>query len=426
MPRTSPLTIHVLDMGRQMYGDCLLIEDGDTRILIDGGHQSDYEGQDGYDSIPAQLQSILGGEPPFALSLLVVTHCHSDHIGCLPELVANDIIEPEWALVADEHLGFGRIDDADALPLDTLAPDARSVVAALREEDRSAMNPADLVAFLQDAERLEDRYKSMLRQLGRKSKLVRYGKDSHAALERAFVELGLSIIGPSREHLAICAEAIRALTTDAVADLKTDMTVDSPQSAVTLYRKLARSQTSTDALDRPGKGAALNNQSIVFKITRPEGNALFAGDMQFAKAEIRGLDPEMRKLRQAVAAGGPYNFAKLTHHTSYNGVDESVLSDFGDPAWLAHTGGLNDPGHPDTGALAILKSRSRDIKLARTDRNGLFTFTYRNGFDISKGRLNDFTANAGGDVSGGEVMPENAPKVRLSGSISKTFAIRWM
>lgn len=402
MAGQSTLKIHVLDMGRQMYGDCLLIEDGKTRVLVDGGHQSDYEGQDGYDSIPVQLQSILGGKPPFALSLLVVTHCHADHIGCLPDLVANNVIAPEWALVADEHLGFGRINEADVLPLDALPPDLKSVVAALREEDRSAMDERDLADFLQDAVKLEDRYKTMLKQLERTAKVVRYGRDSHAELVRAFAPLGLSIIGPSKEHLAICAEAIRALTKDAVADLVADAAIDLPMTAEAIYRKLVRSGSAADAMDRPGKGAALNNQSIVFRITRQEGNALFAGDMQFAKAEIKGLDPEMRKLRKAVADGGPYGFAKLTHHTSYNGVDESVLTDFGDPPNLAHTGGLNDPGHPDADALALLKSRSRDIQLARTDRNGLFTFTFRDGFEVSKGRLNNFTTNAGGDISGSE------------------------
>ena len=393
MPRDSELKIHALDMGSQMYGDCLLIQKGRTTILVDGGHQSDFEGQEGYASIPEQLQEILG-EPPFELSMLIVTHCHSDHIGCLPELVEDGIIKPTWALIADERLGFGRRTDTDALPLDTLPAVEKAIVAALREEDRSLMDDVELAQFLLDAEKLEDRYKRMLAELQRSgSKVLRYGRDPLDALVAEFSDLGFEVLGPTLEHLAICAESIVRLTTDAADQVKATTARDQDFNPLAIYRSFARATVAADLLDRPGKGAALNNQSIVFKITEGDKAALLAGDMQFAKAEVTGLAPHMRALRQKVAAAGPFTFAKLTHHTSYNGVDDSVLDDFGSPRFLVHTGGLNDPGHPDPGALDVLKARSRDIKLARTDRNGGITYTFARGLEVSKGRLNNFTEN---------------------------------
>ena len=57
-------TYHLLDMGREQYGDCVLCTFGDTTVLIDAGHPSDFKGQDGYDSIPDQLEAILGSAPP--------------------------------------------------------------------------------------------------------------------------------------------------------------------------------------------------------------------------------------------------------------------------------------------------------------------------------------------------------------------------
>jgi glyoxylase-like metal-dependent hydrolase (beta-lactamase superfamily II) len=119
-------TYYLLDMGGEKYGDSILCDFGATRILIDGGHARDFQGQPGFRSIPDQLKQILG-LPPFKISLLVVTHCHADHIGCLPDLVKRGILKPDVALVADENLGFGQGDGGE----DAVLPDA---VLSLGEE----------------------------------------------------------------------------------------------------------------------------------------------------------------------------------------------------------------------------------------------------------------------------------------------------
>src|SRR4028118_1753102 len=100
--------LYLLDMGMERFGDCLLGRFGEVTVLIDGGHPRDIEGRNGFPSIPAQLSRLLGRQPPFTVSLLVVTHAHSDHIGCLPALGREGLLRAEWALVADERLGFGR------------------------------------------------------------------------------------------------------------------------------------------------------------------------------------------------------------------------------------------------------------------------------------------------------------------------------
>ena len=75
------MRIYLLDMGRPIYGDCILITHNSRRILIDGAHPGDRA------SILSQLKGILHQERPFSIDLLIVTHCHQDHIGCLPTLV---------------------------------------------------------------------------------------------------------------------------------------------------------------------------------------------------------------------------------------------------------------------------------------------------------------------------------------------------
>src|SRR5580693_4639563 len=111
----SELRVYLLDMGTEKFGDCILCRYKDTTVLIDGGHQYDINSRNGSVSIPDQLEKLLGPKP-FKISLLVVTHCHTDHIGCLPEMVTQGMLDVEWALVADENLGFGHgPEQADAV-----------------------------------------------------------------------------------------------------------------------------------------------------------------------------------------------------------------------------------------------------------------------------------------------------------------------
>src|SRR3954447_1105015 len=107
------MEIYFLDVGQEKYGDCILCKEGNQTVLIDGAHPGDWQGREGHRSIPDQLEELLG-QPPFKVSLLVVTHVHSDHIGCLPTLIDRNVIRPTWALVADEKLGFGRDASGDA------------------------------------------------------------------------------------------------------------------------------------------------------------------------------------------------------------------------------------------------------------------------------------------------------------------------
>jgi beta-lactamase superfamily II metal-dependent hydrolase len=402
---SSASKFYLLDMGSEKYGDCILCVAGSKTILIDGGHLSDWQGQQGSQSIPDQLASILG-DPPFNISLLIVTHCHSDHVGCLPKMVENGVLLPKWALVADPHLGFGR--DAggqDAASFALLPEPVQRVVAALREEDRSDLTDPELDTFLADAARLEDRYNEMLDRLAAENtKVVRYGKDDTIALEAAFRSTGLEILGPTQDHLLICAEAIARSTRDAISRVTDALRMDAQAPLAELYRAQVEVASAADALDRPGKGAALNNQSIVVKFKTSRGSALFAGDMQFAAPEVSGLAPYMEELAGKVAEAGPYRFVKLTHHTSYNGLNPDLLDAFGKPALLAHTGGVNDATHPDPGTLALLERRSQ-ITLARTDRNGLIGVDLAQGFEIAKGELNDFSENAARDVEA--MQPES-------------------
>lgn len=414
-------TYHFLDVGDQKYGECTLVVFGDVRILIDGGHIKDFEGQEGHPSIPEQLATILGGDPPFGITLLVVTHCHEDHVGCLPELVGEDVIAPKWALITHPKLGFGRSDqDADSVA-DLADGKTRALAAALREEDASDLSDEELADFIDAVAKVEDRYAELIQLLQeRKVKVIPYvGAALPQALAKQLAPANATLIGPSEEQLLRCAEQIAKSNkdaADAVADiLASDATLDD----VTIYRRVV----SVEADFTGGRGDGMNCQSITFAFGPPGERVLLAGDMQFAEPGVKGAVELVAALREAAAAEGPYVLFKTTHHTSHNGLDKDLLEEFGAPPILVHSGGRNDTTHPNPSVLRALKSLSRDIIFARTDRNGAIDVQPHlrpdEAISVSKGRLNDFTTNARDEVEFGQpITPSQqpvAPIVPVSG-----------
>jgi len=392
-------SLYLLDMGAEKYGDCILGRFGEVTVLIDGGHRRDDRRHGDTPAIPEQLARILGHPPPFDLSLLVVTHCHADHIGCLPALVARGDLRAEWALVADENLGFGRAagEDGDGLDAPGVAPVVRRLVAALREESQANVRDAAAVEqFLADAAQLEPDYRRMLATLEQRgTRVVRYGRDDAAPVEAAFAPVGLKILGPTQDHLLLCAEAIAQLTQDALAALA-DVGADEAVDEVALYRSLAL-RSFSDAADKPGRGAALNDQSLVLRFAPGGRKVLLTGDMQLAKAEIAGLDPYMTALRGTIKADGPFDFVKIAHHGSYNALDAAGLADLAGTRCFGISGGRRDPVHPDPGVLRLLQRNLPDVQWARTDRNGLVTVSLGpDGVRLlpERGDLDDFRASS--------------------------------
>src|SRR5262245_40546595 len=154
---TPALRVHLLDVGSEEYGDALLLDVAGKIVLVDGAHPGDETGDDRHPGIPDQIGDLLGiDKPPYTVDLLIVSHAHDDHIGCLPKLVADAVVRARWALVADPDLGWGRpADDARGGP--GLPDAAAEVVAGLREEPRKRVTDDQLRSFLTDARTLEDR-----------------------------------------------------------------------------------------------------------------------------------------------------------------------------------------------------------------------------------------------------------------------------
>lgn len=418
-PASGSFRIHLLDVGKDQYGDCVLCEIGSTRILIDGSHPGDQKSRNGFPSIPAQLEDLLGEAPPFRLDLLVVTHCHRDHIGCLPALVQAETFTADWALVADEHFGWGEQgpEDDAALPVDSAPRSVVQALAGLREEPPDATDAAALEAFLADAVTMRQRYRTMLHTVAdRGTRLVRYGRDSVSDLLAAFDSIGLRILGPSAEHLALCTAQLADLGRDAFARAAELAQADAGRAGADLYRALLRQDT--DSSSAFTQGAALNCQSIVLELEAQGRRVLLTGDMQFASPGVRDLDTPMRALRRRIRNRAPYDFVKLAHHAARNAVDAAVLEECQAP-YLGISTGLDGDDHPNARVLDLLRE-TPDITWARTDRNGRITVALAPGsikVRVSRGTLNDPTPKPPQDASevGGQNLARESSRAGSEG-----------
>ncbi len=410
------MQIYLLDVGTREYGDCVVVHTDEKKILIDGAHKGDSA------LLKKQFKAIFEQEAPYHFDLLVITHLHDDHIGCLPELVKNGDITAGKCLLMnpDFRWSAGAIDSG---PTD-------SFVDALLEEDHSFLTDSELEEFIDASGKLVDRYKEMIGTLKANSDVMIFSgvdADNYTALENEFKSMGMKILGPTKKHLDLTRDALIGTIDTLKEFVTTNTAIDSAPNMVEKYRRafqpgVTDSELVSDAVKNKG---SINNESIVlkFKSKGPKAwPALLAGDMQFAIPEVQGLDPEMKKLRAKIDEAGPYEFIKTSHHTSYNGIDRDMLEKWigAGTQFFGHTGGLYDSHHPDPDMLDVLKEKKEEITFVRTDRNGLIKIGKDDSGDvsmwISKGDVNTFTKNQkrrtdDGAVTVGEagVTPKTTP-----------------
>jgi beta-lactamase superfamily II metal-dependent hydrolase len=394
------VTVHLLDVGVEEYGDALLLQFDDRAVLVDGGHASARAANGGHTSVPDQLGQLLAQSPPYHVDLLIVTHAHADHIGCLPALVDQDLLRADWALVADPGLGWGRALDEPA-PDATAPPAARQLVAALREEPLGTGTPDAAVAqFLAAVGDLETTYQCMLTTLAaRRTRVVRHGRDAPDELTAAFAPIGLRIVGPTPDQLLVLAEQLNRAAKTATQTASFAVAQDADLDLVSTYRRLVSGGMDIFAQQRPGN--LINLQSVVTTFSYAGKNLLLAGDMQFANPQTTDATTlaSIAALRRDLAAHGPYSFVKLSHHGSDNAVSGDVLAELGATHYYGICAGERSSVHPNPSVLDLLHREQDAITWLRTDHNRLSSYAF--GPDPSKppeisvgqGSVNDATPN---------------------------------
>lgn len=394
------IKVNLLDVGKREYGDSILCQFEDRFVLIDGAHPGDQDGSPGHRSIPDQLGALMERrQPPYNVDLLIVTHAHSDHIGCLPTLVADGTLTADYALVADPSYGWGRSDADGSSPIDAVVGGrVRSLVAALREEPLAASRPDEVAELMADAASLETRYLTMLDTLrANKTKVFRHGRDKPAALLKAFENIGLQILGPSEAQMKACADEIAQAVGDMIHLADALLRQDAALTTTDAYLALTRGEGFADAVSERRPGDAINLQSVVTAFESGDVKALLAGDIQWVSNSLRNrvIDDEVKALREDVKKAGPFDFAKISHHGSDNAFDASVLDQLGSTRNFGICAGEDSSAHPNPEVLQLLQSRP-GLRWARTDHNGLSTFSLsprRTTIKPERGRLNDPVPN---------------------------------
>lgn len=380
----------MLDPGGVKYGDSILCHVGGQWILIDGARSTSATATSStvlglnIQHKPLQEQIVLK-RGSMHVDLLVITHCHSDHVGCLPALIDSEGLTFDWALVADAQLGFGLGVNEDLPPPDAMS-DEMKLKLALREEPLRDGTDEEIAQFISDSASEYQNYKDLLAAIetmvGAQQMVIYKGPtDAESpgltALLAEFAPAGLRVLGPSQDQLLLCSDALVGRATDATDAVAGALQDAGPGNLVAAYRMLMSRVTDAVSDDPDGdNGNAVNCQSIVLSLATAGKRFLLTGDMQFTTTYLGpDVDDEMADLRATIQANGPYHFVKLSHHGATNGQNEALMR-----AWnaklLAISTGSKSNQHPTKTTIAALKALKPDgFKWVRTDMNGLCTYT---------------------------------------------------
>ena len=141
---------------------------------------------------------------------------------------------------------------------DATQPDgpAISMVTRLREEPIEDTDDDISLALLSDSVGLEQQYRTMLDDLtAAGTTVVRYGNDDTEALLGAFEPIGLSILGPTKNQLQICATAISGGTT-AIDEALTPLLTAGPEAVAGHVATLSETDLYRLIMNPPGDDRA--------------------------------------------------------------------------------------------------------------------------------------------------------------------------
>ena len=197
----EPLYVHFVDVGQ---ADCILLQCGDTDILIDGGNHD----------TGAEAVGYLAQHGVDDLELVVNTHPHGDHIGGLPTVLSVFDAEKIWCSTAefDTNTYSQFCDQADRQGVEVEVPAVNETYTA---GDLTLTVIGPLGSGYED---LNDTSLVIMAQYGEKKFL--FAGDMEALAERELVEAGTDLkadllkVGHHGSYSSTCYRFLREVDPD--------------------------------------------------------------------------------------------------------------------------------------------------------------------------------------------------------------------
>lgn len=145
--------VKVFDVGQ---GSAMLVDYGDTEVLIDGGYHNDENIHTLLESKNGLSKYVTDG----TIEYIIATHSHADHIGCLPEVIEkynvgkiiygdlfSETAEVEYLIEAAQIKGVELTEDSDTVI--TLGKNASLTIFDVYDHDKNDINANSVVTLIQ-------------------------------------------------------------------------------------------------------------------------------------------------------------------------------------------------------------------------------------------------------------------------------------
>ena len=351
------MKIHTIDVndvnGKPQFGDCFLIEVEGKFILVDGGvHQAGRKVRDYLDKIDVNT-----------LELVIVTHIHSDHVD---GIISSILREGE----EENRVNIDQVWAPNPRYLAPIVP-LREALSALTVDfedpnyaqfDSPGLSTRSIVSY--------NTFEGLLSQRGIP---IAYPMADVAAKPQTLgiSNFSIEVLGPSQEMLNTVLRRLKQ-----IKGKEMKLITDSERARLAGHSLKKMDMELRRLYD--DENDAINNTSLIVKITYKQTSFLFTGDAEIASLVTKEggkLPYKMRKALQKKMLN--VSMFKAPHHGSVNGIDTDgkILDQLVKPKNVVITAKAKDPDHPPFKLLEKLRERRIPYYLTTRNRDGIVITT---------------------------------------------------
>lgn len=353
------MKVHIIDVndinGKPYFGDCFLVEVEGKFILIDGGFKQ--AGQ----KVRAYLDKIGVN----TLELVITTHIHCDHIdGIISSILREDEEEKN-------RININQVWAPDPQYIAPIVPPREALLTLKVDYDDPNYAQFDSPAFTIQSAISYFYFEKLLKKIFHIRPSYQMADDASTPQTLGIANLSIEVLGPSQEMLN---DVLRRLKQIKGEEEKLIMVSERARSAGFSLKKmdLELKRLYDD------KNDAINDTSLIVKITYKQTSFLFTGDAEIASLVTKKggkLPYKMKRGHRKKMLN--VSVFKAPHHGSENGIDSKgkILNELVQPKNVVITAKAKDPKHPYQNLLKQLKKRHIPYYLTTRNRDGIMITT---------------------------------------------------